>query len=956
MKRKSLEAALTDAGVSLENLRLKVCQKAADAPTFKATETIPGFLPWVKDIVAPDESNSTWCAIISAPDGKLYHQDFTMDGGKVTLVNDPREVNAVTTYTPAEASQPRKDDGTFHGAAAATKEAYAASANADTKDGHETAAQMHDKAAELNKKDGNTAMASAHKDKAKSHREQSAAMPEPAAVDASAPATRHALEGGFAFEAPTTFDKFMVMAGGIQTVTLGCMGNPLTVTVNITPESAQALQEQLDAVNSGGKQRSFNCFDHEKKAASSWPKKFFWANTPAPGVYESAEPSKAGLEAIEGKTYRGFSMTFFTDAEITPRAAIRGGGCEIQAGAKGSPENPASIICPLAAGDDPSPYLNMGTMTNRPAFTENEPLFAAQPLQTNSPASASAEMARNAGAQPGNQNQMKNNELNAEALQQRITQLEARCAELQAKTDAVSQAQLTAAQAELEATQAKLELAKQNEKIIALEAANKQRAEKEADAAVETMVNNGVIPTLDKELRASYRAKFIADPTLIPLLTAQRGTIANGRQTAGATALQAGGARLEFGAVKEGAIRILGAVAKCCQQQMPIRGLDASACEKRSIIAREIAMIYRNEIRGKTMELDASGNFVPTMNPDFLLAPLEAAADTDTLGTLAGTLVSQRYLDIFMYKLPLISGGRIMTDFSDQPSDLNQTVSTRKIVVPAIVSYDPTLDTDGYPKGWVPANAAQTTDVNITMDELIGVPIQFDLAALSSTQRNLFSEQAPAAAYANALYFLKKIYAVCTAANFSSYAAVTAADANGIVKVPIAYPTYAVAQIDFARSKMAEIAAAFDANEVPDEDRSLLLNAGYYNKATTDPSLVTFFAGQQSPEIVTQGKLPDLAGFVPIKAPNFPGTTNRVGMALQKNGLLAKSRLPANLNTIQPGAGNGTITQIVHPDTGLAMLVVLWTDHKRGYSAWLPCAILGAAKGDIRGGMVITSQ
>ena len=315
-----------------------------------------------------------------------------------------------------------------------------------------------------------------------------------------------------------------------------------------------------------------------------------------------------------------------------------------------------------------------------------------------------------------------------------------------------------------------------------------------------------------------------------------------------------------------------------------------------------------------------------------------------------------RYLDIFMYKLPLIANGKIMTDFSDQPSDLNQTVSTRKIVVPGVIGFDPTLDTDGYPKGWNPVTAPQSVDVNITLDELIGAPIQYDLATLSSTQRQLFMEQAPAAAYANALYFLKKIYAVCTAANFNAYANVTAADANGIIKVPVAYPTYAVALIDFARSKMAEIAAAFDSNEVPDEDRSILLNSQYYNKATTDPSVTTFFAGQQAPEIVTQGRLPNLAGFVPIKAPNFPGSGNRVGIALQKNGLLCKSRLPNNLNQILPGAGNGSVTQIVHPETGVAMLLVQWVDHKRGYSAWLPCAILGASKGDTRGGLPITSQ
>jgi hypothetical protein len=418
--------------------------------------------------------------------------------------------------------------------------------------------------------------------------------------------------------------------------------------------------------------------------------------------------------------------------------------------------------------------------------------------------------------------------------------------------------------------------------------------------------------------------------------------------------------KLGYGSVRENPNRIYQALYACCESQTKIKGLDAMSCERRGELAVEAANIYANEIRGCGTALDASGSLVPTIKSEFLMAkisdafPLEAASDIDTLGTLAGTIVSQRYLDIFMYKLPMLA--RVLTDFSDSPSALNQVENTRKVLIPSVSSFDGTLDTDGFPKGWSPASAATTVDVNITLDELIGVPIPFSLAALSSTPRQLFMEQAPAAAYAAAKYYAQKIYGVCTAGNFNAYTAVTAADSQGIVKVPTAYATYAVSVIDFSRNSISEIATAFDSNEVPDEDRSLLLNAPYYNKATTDPSITTFFAGQQAPEIVTQGVLPSLAGFVPIKAPNFPGSNNRVGIALQRNGLIAKSRLPNNLNTANPDGGNGFISQIIHPDSGMAMMLVQWVDHKRGYASSMPCAILGAAKGDARGGLVITSQ
>lgn len=609
----------------------------------------------------------------------------------------------------------------------------------------------------------------------------------------------------FSVDAPETFNGFMAMAGGVQTFTLGFMGQPLTVTVDVNPDSARCLQRTLEAVNGSGNQKAFNCFDHEKKAASSWPKRFYW-NAEKKAVYEVAEPSKAGLEAVEGKTYRGFSLTFFTNAQISHRPAFLGGGFEIKAGAVGSPENPAHFICPAVTAQNVTNFLNMGTLTNRPAAKNNEPLFASVP-QTKHPN----------------------------------------------PSDYSSQ------------------------------------------------IMNKTSPTFG------------------------------------------------YGDLREGPARVLKHMIELCAQQQTVSGMDASACQLRSEKAREFAIVYRNEIRGP---FDADGS--PTMKPDFMYAPLHAAADTDTLGTLVGTLVTQRTLDLFRYKFPLIS--RIMTDMSDATGELNQTASTRKVLVPAVQTFDPTLDADGRPKGWATASAAQTADVNIVMDELVGVPIPFSMAALSSTQRQLFTEQAEAQVYALIKYYLQKIYALFTAANYNAYAAVTAADAQGIVKVPTAYVTYAVALIDFARSAAAKIGVAFDANEVPEEMRTLLLNAQYYGKATEDPSIVTFFAGQQAPEIITEGRLPNLSGFVPVKAPNFPGANNRVGIALQKNGVLAKSRLPANLIDVFPGAGNGTGTQVTDLETGFSMMLIRYINNQRGFAEQIACAIIGAAPGDARGGLVITSQ
>jgi hypothetical protein len=905
---KILEAALTDAGVSMENLRTDVSRAIANLALFQPKEGNNSFGgPWIRDVIAPGhEVGETWCAIISAPDGKSYEVDFTIADKSVTISGEPREVIQQVTYETVPVAD---------AAEAASSEASA----------------------------GGT----------------------PAVPGESA--NLIAFEGASMVEAPTSksaWDGFMAMAGGVQTITLGCMGHPLIVTIDVNEAGAKALQAQLLTVSQNSKQRAFNCFDHGgtkgRTEASSWPKKFWWGKkNGSEGIMEAAEPSDTGTAAINGKRYRGFSLTFFTDAEVKKSKL---GVPYIEAGARGSEENPAQIICHPLAAEQPEAFLNMGTLTNRPAVVANEPLFAATPsgvgstvgaITTNNSPPASA-AARTAGAptKTSKPTVMEKTQLDAAALQERCGQLETKIAELTASDAAANRLELRALNAELEANQANLTIAKQNETIVQLQASETKRKETEADAAVTTMIHNQQIPMLDKELQASWKKKFIADPTLIPLTVKAKGP--NGRVTPGGTAT-AMTAALGYGDVNEGPIRIYRHMSELCKRQMRAFGMEAADCKLRSDTAKEFALVYRKEIRG---QFDADG--CPTMKPEFMYAPiseavpLEAAADTDTLGTLVGTLVTQRTLDLFKYKFPLIS--RIMTDMSDQPSDLNQAVSTRKVLVPAVQTFDTVLDTDGYPKGWDVASAAQTTDINITLDELVGVPIPFSMAALSSAQRQLFGEQSEAQVYALIKYFLAKIYAVCTAANFNAYVAVTAADAQGVIRVPTAYDTYKKAMIDFARSSAAELGVAFDANEVPEEMRTLLLNAQYYGKATQDPSIVTFFAGQQAPGIITDGKLPNLSGFVPVKAPNFPGTNNRVGMALQKNGLLAKSRLPANLMDVFPGAGNGTSTQVTDLDTGFTAMMVRYIDNRRGFAAQLLAAILGAAKGDVRGGLVITLQ
>lgn len=370
--------------------------------------------------------------------------------------------------------------------------------------------------------------------------------------------------------------------------------------------------------------------------------------------------------------------------------------------------------------------------------------------------------------------------------------------------------------------------------------------------------------------------------------------------------------------------------------------MTPSEHKQRATLALEAANAYQDLLSSVT---DADG--VPQLRRETMGMPLEAATDADTLGTLSGTLVAQRALQLFKYKQPMLS--RLIMDYSDVPAVKGQTVSTRKITAPAVQTYDPALGADGRPNGWSTASGATTVDVNVTLDELVGIPIPFSMATMSSTNRALFAEAAPAAMYSLAKYFVEKVYALCTTENFSAYAVQSA-------KVPVPYVSYAVALVDFARSKVADIGAAFDFNEVPDEDRSIALIPNYYAKGTTDPSLVNFFAGQQAPEIVTRGILPTLNDFALFKAGNFPQTNNRVGFAFQKNALIGVTKVPSDYSDVLGGgAKNGSVTQVTDPETGLSVLLIQYADHTRGYAEMIMAVLLGAGVGDKRAGLVLTN-
>ncbi len=429
--------------------------------------------------------------------------------------------------------------------------------------------------------------------------------------------------------------------------------------------------------------------------------------------------------------------------------------------------------------------------------------------------------------------------------------------------------------------------------------------------------------------------------------------------------------------------------------------------------SRRLALIYAREFGG-----DGIGGRRREIL-DFPLADAIKAADytdpSNEVGTLSGTLVAQRTLELFKLEMPAI--GLITTDFSDLPGQFQQTEVTRRVILPGMQTYSATKGADGRPQGWNQASPAVTLDAPVTLSAHVGVPLVFDSNILASTSRRLFEESAPAAAATIAEYLSNLIYGLLLPASFNAFSinslanctttngssVVTVASTTGLYqgaivsgagipagatviaitpntsftmsaaatasatvalginagRLPQTYTTFAVAQADFSRASLSAISGIFNPLRVPKFGRFALLSSAYHQQLANDPTLVTFRTAPVSADYITDNVLPRMSGFTPLEAPNLAdnnATAHLVGFAAQKSALIVKARPSGDYSSVLPDANYGSVTTVTNPDFGISMTLVQYVNHTQGYAEWRLQVMLGTAVGDPRAGLVITSQ
>jgi hypothetical protein len=120
------------------------------------------------------------------------------------------------------------------------------------------------------------------------------------------------------------------------------------------------------------KQEPFGCFEHEEKDAAvraCADTEFVYGEYKgSEGVLTTVVPTKLGAEHVNGGMHRSWSPSFATDADYS-KAKEKGGVHTFPEGVRGSTGNPARIT-----GID----FCFGTLTNKPAFHNMEPVKARQ--------------------------------------------------------------------------------------------------------------------------------------------------------------------------------------------------------------------------------------------------------------------------------------------------------------------------------------------------------------------------------------------------------------------------------------------------------------------------------------------------------------------------------------------------------------------------------------------------
>jgi hypothetical protein len=677
--------------------------------------------------------------------------------------------------------------------------------------------------------------------------------------------------------------EIMWMPAGTHEIHPTQNGKPITVKVTVDRTTA-ATMEADRAEMAAGKQKPYFDFNHQHAEASAWPVAFLWRDQPAPGVYARVEWTAAGRAAIEGKTFRAFSPAFYQEAGKV-------------------------IGAPLC----------MGGLVNDPAFQEIQPIWAARAASTtmnkvkqlaalitalNGLTDKRAGLAAEAGKD------------NTAALAQTDKEIQAKRAEIDTLTQAIeAEAASGHGGASNADNQDAIEAARLRQEVDALKAQQQADRTRTIDSAVQGAITAGRLAPQDTESHTRWKAILASNldaglaalnslqvvgalNTVISPHDANRGPI---QAATGEDLRRAVQAYAEIGNLKPGS-KIEAARARAERFRAISKAMDKE--DGMDFVVQAANRIWHEN------------------------APIQAA---NSLGTLVGTLVTQKSLQLLKFSFPELTA--ITTDFSAEAANYNQTITTRTRAVPAVNTF--TAGT-----GYGDSNATDT-DVSVTINTHKGVQITFTANDLASTRRLLFGEQQEPMHYAIGLDLVNAVTSLFIVGNY----------ANKTV-APLA---------QLGRPSIVNMSRDLNKRGVPPAPRSMFLYSDAFAQLATDPTIVTMAAFSRN-ELITKNILPDVAGFKIYEAPYLSNSQNSniatttQGFGFTPDAVILATRVPNDYASIFPGATGGGVTSVVtNPDTGLSLMLVEYVDHNKAQATMRLAWMYGVAVGQASSGQLLAT-
>ena len=122
------------------------------------------------------------------------------------------------------------------------------------------------------------------------------------------------------------------MPPGVHTVTASQAGKPTTLTITVDQQTAETVEaaraRYATAALAGTEDCPYFDHNHDDRAASAWPTRFYWAGADPilGGVRAVVNFSEAGKVAVLGRNYRRFSPCFYAVNGKVTGAPVNMGG------------------------------------------------------------------------------------------------------------------------------------------------------------------------------------------------------------------------------------------------------------------------------------------------------------------------------------------------------------------------------------------------------------------------------------------------------------------------------------------------------------------------------------------------------------------------------------------------------------------------------------------------------